>query len=108
MDTMSPTAQAVMRALPSLDRNGFAFRADSTLAQMAAIRAGLGIGICQVGIANLEPSLRRVLPEAFSLDLPLWIVMHEDLRTSLRCRTIFDGLATGLMELPAVQNAQRR
>ncbi len=108
MDTMSPTAQAVMRALPSLDRTGFAFRADSTLAQMAAIRAGLGIGICQVGIANLEPSLRRVLPEAFSLDLPLWIVMHEDLRTSLRCRTIFDGLATGLMELPAVQNAQRR
>jgi DNA-binding transcriptional LysR family regulator len=107
MDTMSPTAEAVMRALPGLDRNRFALRTDSTLAQMAAIRAGLGIGVCQVGVARREPSLRRILPEALALELPLWVAMHENLRTSIRCRTIFDGLAIGLIEQTTPGNRPR-
>ena len=39
------------RAYPALAREGFALRADSDLAQMAALRAGFGIGVCQVGLA---------------------------------------------------------
>jgi DNA-binding transcriptional LysR family regulator len=35
-----------------LRREDFAFRADSDLAQLAAIRAGVGIGICQVGLGR--------------------------------------------------------
>jgi hypothetical protein len=34
------------------------------------------------------------LPDAFTFDLPLWIVMHEDLRSSARYRAVFDALAT--------------
>ena len=78
------------------DDPDFALRADSDLAQLAFIRAGFGIGMCQVPLAARDPSLVRVLPDVFSLDLGLWVVMHEDLKTSPRCRAVFDALAQGL------------
>jgi len=74
----------------------FVFRSDSDLAQMAAIRAGLGIGICQVPLARLDPALVRILPDAFSYPLDTWVVMHEDLRASAPVRAVFDTLVTGL------------
>jgi DNA-binding transcriptional LysR family regulator len=98
MDADSATSRAVLLAIPGLGRDSFALRADSTLAQTAAIRAGLGIGVCQVGIAGRDPLLCRVLAENFAIDLPMWIVMHEDLRTSIRCRVVFDALANGFTE----------
>jgi len=94
-DTETPVLKAMAKRLGPLDRQSFAFRADSNLAQLAAIRAGFGIGLCQLGIARRNPELRRVLPE-IALPLPLWIVMHEDLKTSARFRAVFDALAAGL------------
>ncbi|QGZ60018.1 LysR family transcriptional regulator [Paraburkholderia acidiphila] len=78
------------------NRNSFAFRADSDLAQLAAIRAGFGIGGCQVPLAARDPKLVRVLREEFSLTLDTWLAMHEDLRTSARCTVTFAALASGL------------
>jgi DNA-binding transcriptional LysR family regulator len=77
-------------------RDMFSLRTDSDLAQLAALRAGYGIGGCQVGIARRDPALIRVLPDAFAVPLETWLVMHEDLRTSLRIRRVFDHLAEGL------------
>ncbi|MCH3755988.1 hypothetical protein LZC13_10245, partial [Campylobacter coli] len=74
---------------------------DSDAAQFAAIRAGFGIGICQTAIARRDPALVRVLADALDLPLPLWIVMHEDLRRIARYRAVFDALATGLARLAA-------
>jgi len=76
----------------------FAFRSDSDLAQMAAIRAGLGIGICQVPLARRDPALVHILPDAFSHRLDTWVVMHEDLRTSAPVRAVFDALVAGLKD----------
>lgn len=75
----------------------FAFRTDSDIAQLMAIRAGFGIGICQAALARRDPNLERVLPGAFQFKLGVWLAMHENLRSTPRCRTIFDGLAAGLM-----------
>ncbi len=94
-DTETPALRAMAERLAPLDRRGFALRADSNLAQLAAIRAGFGIGLCQTRIARREPVLVRILPE-IALPLPLWIVMHEDLKTSARFRAVFDALAAGL------------
>ncbi|TXM68384.1 LysR family transcriptional regulator [Methylobacterium sp. WL120] len=94
-DTETPALRAMGARLPPLDRRTFALRADSNLAQVAAIRSGFGIGICQVAIARRDPALVRVLP-AITLTLPLWIVMHEDLKTNARCRAVFDALVEGL------------
>ena|ERR1700731_3609492 len=76
-------------------RDDFAFRTDSHLAQLAAIRSGFGIrNICQTAIARRDSNLVRVLPFAF--DLEVWIAMHEDLRATHPMRTIFDHLAAAL------------
>jgi DNA-binding transcriptional LysR family regulator len=73
-------------------------RSDSDLAQLAAVRAGYGVGACQIGIARRDPALVRVLSEAFAVPLETWLVMHEDLRANLRVRRAFDHLASGLKE----------
>jgi DNA-binding transcriptional LysR family regulator len=79
-----------------LDRSMFSLRTDSDLAQLAAIRAGYGIGICQVALARRDANLVRLLPKALSLKLETWIVMHSDLRGSARCRLVSDALAEGI------------
>ena len=94
-DAETPALRAMVEQLPPLDRHGFAFRTDSNLAQLAAIRAGFGIGLCQSAVAQRDKALVRVLP-AIALHLPIWIVMHEDLKTSARFRSVFDALANGL------------
>ncbi|HTN67631.1 MAG TPA: LysR family transcriptional regulator [Burkholderiaceae bacterium] len=84
--------------LGMLRREAFALRTDSDLAQLAAIRAGYGIGVCQVGLARRDAALVRVLPELFSLRLDTWLAMHEDLRDSPRCSVTFAALGAGLTE----------
>ena len=94
-DTPTPATRAILQQFPGVTPR-FALRVDSDLAQLAAIRCGLGVGLTQTAIAQLDPSLKRVLADAFSFDLPLWIVMHEDLKSSAICRAVFDALVTGL------------
>jgi DNA-binding transcriptional LysR family regulator len=77
-------------------RRAFALRSDSDLAQLAALRAGFGIGACQVPLARADRRLVRVLPDAFRFELDTWIAMHEDLRDSARCKAVFDALVAGL------------
>jgi DNA-binding transcriptional LysR family regulator len=74
----------------------FAFRTDSDVAQLMTIKAGLGIGICQVALARRDPDLEHVLPSAFGLKLGVWVAMHENLRSTPRCRAVFDGLVASL------------
>lgn len=83
-------------AIKGFERSTFALSSDSDLAQLALIRAGAGIGGCQVQLAKRDPHLHRVLPEAFALKLDTWVTMHEDLRNSPRCRVMFDALVEGL------------
>lgn len=91
-DTETPFTRAGMRNLPGIDRSMFALRVDGAAAQFEAIRAGFGIGICQTAVARRDPDLCRVLADAFDLPLPVWIVMHEDLRNGGRYRITFDAL----------------
>ncbi|MET3471039.1 DNA-binding transcriptional LysR family regulator [Novosphingobium sp. 1529] len=96
VDSIGDLSRAVLDALPGLEHSDFALRIDNALVQLAAIRAGFGIGICQVAVAARDAALIRVLPDAFSFDLPLWVVMHEDLRSSARHRAVFDALVESL------------
>jgi DNA-binding transcriptional LysR family regulator len=79
-----------------ISREMFALRIDNDLAHLAALRAGYGIGVCQVGVARRDPELVRVAEDAFAVPLETWLVMHEDLRTSARLRAVYDHLAEGL------------
>ncbi len=80
----------------TLTRDMFALRCDSDLAQLAALRAGYGLGVCQLGIAGREIDLVPVLPGAFRFELDTWLVMHKDLRNTRRMRLLFDHLVESL------------
>lgn len=82
----------------------FAFRTDNDVAQLAAIRAGIGLGICQVGLAARDPLLERVLPEMFSFDLETFVVTHEDQKDVRRVRLVFDALVSGLTAYARIGN----
>jgi len=88
--------QVMRGAPPAFQRERFAFACDYDLAQLALIRAGAGIGGCQVALAHREPVLRRVLPDAFAMPMEIWLTMHEDLRRNPPCRAVFDALVDGL------------
>lgn len=94
-DRQTAYLRTMSARLPDMQKVHFQFRADSNLAQLAAIRAAAGIGLCQLGLARRGAPLERLLPD-FTVPLPTWVVMHEDLRTSTRCHTVFQSLAEGL------------
>ncbi|WP_448663091.1 LysR family transcriptional regulator [Sphingomonas sp. CJ20] len=90
---------AVLRAMQArgipVSRDDFGFRTDHDLAQLAAIRAGIGIGVCQAPLAARD-GLVRLAADSFSFDLDTWVVCHEDLRDVARVRAVFDALVAGL------------
>lgn len=97
-DRETPAIRSMRREFMFPDRALFALRADSDLAQLAAIRAGFGIGGCQTKLALREPNLVRVLPDSFEMKLGTWLAMHENLRSAPHCRVVFDALFDGLKD----------
>lgn len=97
-DTVLPYMRVLQEKFPFIQREKFSLRVDNDIAQLAAIRAGFGIGICQNLLARRNPDLVHILPSALQINFPTWIVMHEDLKQNQRYRTTFDFLAEGLKE----------
>jgi len=80
----------------NLDADFFTWRCDNDLAGMAALRAGFGIGVCQVAIAARDLSLVPLLETEFRIDLPVWLAMHEELKPAPLMRASFDAIAAGV------------
>ncbi|MGY2276668.1 LysR family transcriptional regulator [Pseudomonas monsensis] len=95
-DQETPFLRSARHWLPQWRREHFTLRTDSDLAQLAMIRAGVGIGVCQVRVAQRDPALVRVLAHPFKPRLTSWLTMHEDLRNSPRCKVTFEALLSGL------------
>lgn len=74
----------------------FAIRASSDVAQLALVRAGLGVGAVQNAIASEDPALTRILPDVEAFSLGVWLAMHEGLKTDRLVRSVFDHLAATL------------
>jgi DNA-binding transcriptional LysR family regulator len=92
------TARLLARWGVQLSREEMVFRSDSDLAQLAAIRAGMGIGGCQLGVARRDAGLVALLEKQLTLPLDMWLVMHRDLRTNRRVRLVYDHLAGELAQ----------
>lgn len=89
-----PSVAAIRNVV--VTRDLFSLRSDSDLAQLAALRAGYGISGCQDALARRDPDLLPVLQDVIRFELPVWLVMHEDLRSTRRVRLLYDHLATSL------------
>ncbi len=84
----------------------YAFRCDSDLGALAAVRAGLGIGVCQVPLSQRPVPLVRVLPR-LALHIEAWVVMLEDLRAVGRVRVVYEHLAAGLAAYASPRRSER-
>lgn len=84
-----------MRKILGLDqaqfRQGLVLATDSDVAQIAAVRAGMGVGIVQIPLAEHDPALMRLLPD-LSYPLEVWLVTHPDLKSSPTIRAVMDDL----------------
>lgn len=80
----------------AVGRESFGFRCDHAPAQLAALRAGVAIGGCQVPIARRTPELVRLFEHQISIPLEIWLVMHEDARATPLVRSLYDHLAAGM------------
>lgn len=95
-DRDTATLRAVSLGAAPLRRAMFSLRTDNQLAQLAAIRAGMGIGLCQAPLAARDPALVAVLPEVYAHTMDTWVVMHEDLRRVRRVGRVFRHLVQAL------------
>lgn len=83
-------------AAAGVARDAITLRTDSEGAQLAAIRAGVGIGVMHADLGAADPSLRPVLPDLPLPALDAWLVVHADLRALRRVRVVADHLAAHL------------
>lgn len=99
-----PSVRRIDKLGLPVSRELFAFRCDSDLAQYAALKAGFGLGMCQLGLARRD-GLVRVLPGQVRFNLDVWVVMHRDLAQSRRVRLMYDHLAEHLATYIAGQGS---
>lgn len=95
-DKENLAVQALREMSSPVTRESFSFRSDSAVAQLAAVRAGYGIGGCPVQVARRDADLMPVLAEAFLVKRPVYVVMHESERMTQRLRVTFDYLVASL------------
>lgn len=75
-----------------------AFRSNSMLARLAAVREGIGVGMLPCFAADHEPSLQRIGSVPPDISSSLWIVMHADLRSNARLRTFVEFIHAALLK----------
>ena len=83
----------------SISREAFAFRTDDLIVQWEAVRAGLGIGFYANYLARADPDVLRILPAMALPELPMWLTVHREIRSSQRIRAVFDFLASALPQV---------
>jgi DNA-binding transcriptional LysR family regulator len=71
---------------------------ENLLTHVAMLRAGCGIGACDVWLASRHPELRRIMPRVGVATWPVWVAAHDDLHRSRRFRLVFDYLGDRLRE----------
>jgi DNA-binding transcriptional LysR family regulator len=79
-----------------LSQSNFPFICDNHLVQWAMVKQGLGIGVITQHVGDIEPLVDRVIPNLDPIPIPMWLVTHRELHTSLRVRTVYDFLSAGL------------
>ncbi|WP_207478397.1 LysR family transcriptional regulator [Arenibaculum pallidiluteum] len=79
-------------------REAFPLRCDDQMVCWNLLLAGAGVGFAQVLLADRHPSLERV-PIDMVPPMPVWLVMHEDVRSNARIRRVADFLAASIGDL---------
>jgi len=79
-------------------REDFALRTDDLIAYEALVAAGLGIGFIARYTARQRAGLVQVVPGLPIPPLPMWLVVHREIRSNPRIRAVWDHLVAALPE----------
>lgn len=79
----------------------FVMSSDSGVVAWELVKSGYGISMQPEVLGEAEPGIEKVLPSLPSLQFPVWLVTHRELKTNRRIRLVFDMLARGLAEAAA-------
>lgn len=82
----------------SLDPAQFTVTTRSGPARMGLVREGVALSIIPKLTADRFDDLVPVMPEAFAIPVPVWLVTHRELKTSPRIRHVFDRLAEIILD----------
>ncbi len=74
-------------------------RTASAMEEAACLVAELGIGFVGNYLARTDPNVVAVLPQLPLPELPIWLTVHREIRTSRKIRAVYDFLAA---EVPLV------
>ena len=85
------------KGIPVRSEN-FVMSSESGVVQWELVKAGYGITYMPELLGEATPGIEKVLPDLPSLEFPVWLVTHRELRTSRRIRVVFDFLARGLAD----------
>lgn len=80
----------------TITRNAFRFRTDNQIVYWNAVRAGNGLGFSMTPLIARSPEVELLMPEVRPPDLPMWLALHRDVRSSARIRRVADFLYEGL------------
>ena len=80
----------------TVTRNQFPVRTDDQMVCWHLLLAGAGIGFAQQLLADAQPELERIEIGMNLPALPVWLVMHEEVRSNARIRRVADFLSHSL------------
>ncbi|NQY89391.1 MAG: LysR family transcriptional regulator [Colwellia sp.] len=82
-----------------LSKDNFSLLTSCQLLQLALCKEGQGVIFFPEQMGDQEPSLVRAFEHLGPImRLPIWLVCHQELRTSRRVRRVFDFIATEFQE----------
>lgn len=103
MDRLDDITRGLAAGGLAVERSDFCFRCDDHIAALEAVAAGIGLGFVGLPAAQARGLIAATLPMP-PLSLPVWVAMHQEVRTSTRIRVVADVLGerlTAALRVPA-------
>ena len=82
----------------SATRDSFPVRCDDQMVYWGLLMAGAGLGFAQVPLASRYSELEQVPVEMRLPSMPVWLVLHEEVRSNARVCRVADHLSATLRE----------
>ena len=96
----SPDSEQLVTALHNkgipVRRENFAISSENGVVQWELVKAGFGMTLMPELLGETTQGVEKVVPDMPSLEFPVWLVTHRELKTSRRIRVVFDLLAREL------------
>ncbi len=102
----NPNLDRIMGVLHDRDipvrAENFVMSSDSGVVLWELVKSGYGISMLPEVLGETTPGIEKAFPALPSLEFPVWLATHRELKTSRRIRVVFDLLARGLIETARV------